>query len=156
MVAPSLDHLPYSLDGFERSVTVEQRFPLSPVLKHRKEQAEAGIRAAKADTSRTILDVQFDALAAFFMLYERRQSAQILEQQLSLTREVVAAANARYAGATGTQQLVSNQLSIPSGYRLQWTGQYEFMAAMESRMKVVLPLTLILIVALLYLSMKGW
>lgn len=106
MLSPSINHLPYSLDGFDRSITVEQQFPLSAVRRHRREEAEAGFDAAKANSNRTILDVQFDALTAFFMLYERRQLAQILEQQLSLARQVVSAANARYAGATGTQSEV--------------------------------------------------
>jgi Cu(I)/Ag(I) efflux system membrane protein CusA/SilA len=52
--------------------------------------------------------------------------------------------------------LVASQLTLPPGNRLQWTGQYEFMAEMEARMKFVLPLTLALVVALLYMSMKGW
>jgi Cu(I)/Ag(I) efflux system membrane protein CusA/SilA len=52
--------------------------------------------------------------------------------------------------------LVAQTLPLPAGYRLQWTGQYEFMADMEARMRLVLPLTLVLIVALLYLSMRGW
>lgn len=54
------------------------------------------------------------------------------------------------------KRLVEERLTRPPGYRLQWTGQYEFMADMEARMRVVLPLTLLLIVALLYLSMRGW
>jgi Cu(I)/Ag(I) efflux system membrane protein CusA/SilA len=51
--------------------------------------------------------------------------------------------------------MVARSLELPSGYRLQWTGQYEFMAEMEARMKTVLPLTFLLIVALLYLAMRG-
>ena len=54
------------------------------------------------------------------------------------------------------KRLVSGGLALPPGYRLQWTGQYEFMAEMQARMRVVLPLTLILIIALLYLSLRGW
>ena len=54
------------------------------------------------------------------------------------------------------KELVAQNLQLPSGYRLQWTGQYEFMAEMEARMRVVLPMTFVLIVALLYLSMRGW
>ncbi|MGH9601065.1 MAG: efflux RND transporter permease subunit [Terriglobales bacterium] len=53
------------------------------------------------------------------------------------------------------KRLVAERLVLPSGYRLQWTGQYEFMAEMESRMRIVLPLTLVLIIALLYLSLRG-
>jgi Cu(I)/Ag(I) efflux system membrane protein CusA/SilA len=51
---------------------------------------------------------------------------------------------------------VAAGLTLPAGYRLQWTGQYEFMAEMQSRMRVVLPITLALIVGLLYLSLRGW
>ena len=54
------------------------------------------------------------------------------------------------------KELVAQNLLLPAGYRLQWTGQYEFMAEMEARMRIVLPLTLTLIVALLYLAMRGW
>jgi Cu(I)/Ag(I) efflux system membrane protein CusA/SilA len=52
--------------------------------------------------------------------------------------------------------VVAAQLSMPAGYRLQWTGQYEFLAEMEARLRYVIPLTLILVVVLLYLSMRGW
>jgi copper/silver efflux system protein len=52
--------------------------------------------------------------------------------------------------------IVASQLALPAGYRLQWTGQYEFLAAMEARLRYVIPLTLVLVVALLYLSMRGW
>jgi Cu(I)/Ag(I) efflux system membrane protein CusA/SilA len=52
--------------------------------------------------------------------------------------------------------LVAARLTLPTGYRLQWTGQYEFLAAMEARLRYVIPLTLVLVVALLYLSMRGW
>ena len=54
------------------------------------------------------------------------------------------------------KRLVSEQVSLPSGYRLQWTGQYEFLAQMEARLRYVLPLTFVLIVLLLYLSLRGW
>ena len=52
--------------------------------------------------------------------------------------------------------VVASQLSLPAGYRLQWTGQYEFLAEMEARLRYVIPLTLLLVVVLLYLSMRGW
>ncbi|MDP3720367.1 MAG: efflux RND transporter permease subunit [Acidobacteriota bacterium] len=52
--------------------------------------------------------------------------------------------------------LVAEQLSLPAGYRLQWTGQYEFLAEMEARLQYIIPLTLIIVVILLYLAMRGW
>jgi len=57
---------------------------------------------------------------------------------------------------TDAKALVANQMAMPTGYRLQWTGQYEFMAEMEQRLKIMLPVTLALIVGLLYMSMRGW
>jgi Cu(I)/Ag(I) efflux system membrane protein CusA/SilA len=54
------------------------------------------------------------------------------------------------------KRLVGERLQLPPGYEIVWTGQYEFMAATEERLKTVLPLTLVLIVVLLYLSLRGW
>jgi copper/silver efflux system protein len=54
------------------------------------------------------------------------------------------------------KRVVADQLEVPPGLRLQWTGQYEFMAELEARLRTVIPLTLVLVVALLYLSMGGW
>ena len=52
--------------------------------------------------------------------------------------------------------LVAEQVTLPAGYRLQWTGQYEFLAEMEGRLRYIIPLTLVLVIALLYFSMRGW
>ena len=52
--------------------------------------------------------------------------------------------------------LVASRLILPAGYRLQWTGQYEFLAEMEGRLRYVLPLTFLLVVVLLFVSMRGW
>ncbi len=52
--------------------------------------------------------------------------------------------------------VVAAQLRLPNGYRLQWTGQYEFLAEMEARLRYIIPLTLVLVVGLLYMSMRGW
>jgi len=52
--------------------------------------------------------------------------------------------------------VVASQLTLPAGYRLQWTGQYEFLEQMEARLRYIVPLTLVLVVGLLYLSMRGW
>jgi Cu(I)/Ag(I) efflux system membrane protein CusA/SilA len=54
------------------------------------------------------------------------------------------------------KQLVAQELPAAPGFRLQWTGQYEFMQEMEQRLRIMVPITLLLIVALLYLSMGGW
>ena len=44
---------------------------------------------------------------------------------------------------------------LPAGYRLEWTGQYEYMLRVRERLKVVVPLTLALIFVLLYMNFKS-
>jgi Cu(I)/Ag(I) efflux system membrane protein CusA/SilA len=54
------------------------------------------------------------------------------------------------------KELVARELSLPPGYRLQWTGQYEFMEEMQGRISWVVPLTLLLVIFLLRRGMRGW
>ena len=103
MVSPSVDHLPFMLDGADVSVTVEQRFPLSGIRGHRRASALADLDRLRADASRTTLDVGVQAANAFLMLQERRQTAALVDQQVAFARDVVTAANARYAGGTAPQ-----------------------------------------------------
>jgi len=103
MVSPSVDHLPFMLHGADVSLAIEQRFPLSGILGNRRRAAEAEAQRLRAETDRAGLDVELDAEGAFLMLRERRQIGQILDHQLALAHQLVMAANARYAGGTGTQ-----------------------------------------------------
>ena len=50
----------------------------------------------------------------------------------------------------------SGSVRVPSGYYLKWTGQYELLEQMEARMKVLIPLTLLLTIVLLYLQFKNF
>jgi Cu(I)/Ag(I) efflux system membrane protein CusA/SilA len=53
------------------------------------------------------------------------------------------------------KRAVAAELQMPPGYFLAWTGQYEYLARMQQRMKVVVPLTLLLVFALLYLAVRS-
>jgi Cu(I)/Ag(I) efflux system membrane protein CusA/SilA len=44
---------------------------------------------------------------------------------------------------------------LPAGYRVEWTGQYEYMLRVKERLKVVIPITLALIFVLLYMNFKS-
>jgi len=46
-------------------------------------------------------------------------------------------------------------LVLPSGYHLKWTGQYEQLEEMNRRMKVVVPLALLIVIVLLYLQFRS-
>ena len=103
MISPSLDHLPFMLGGANVSVTLEQRFPLSRIREHRRASALADVDRLRAEADRTTLDVGIQAANAFLMLQERRRTVELVAEQLTLAREVVAAANARYASGTAPQ-----------------------------------------------------
>ena len=103
MISPSLDHLPFMLGGADVSVTIEQRIPLSGIRGHRRASALADLERLRADAGRATLDVGVQAANAFLMLQERRRTAALLTQQIGFARDVVAAANARYASGTAPQ-----------------------------------------------------
>ncbi len=53
------------------------------------------------------------------------------------------------------KKLVEQKVSVPAGYSLVWSGQYENMIRVKERLKLVIPLTLFLIALLLYLNTKS-
>jgi Cu(I)/Ag(I) efflux system membrane protein CusA/SilA len=53
------------------------------------------------------------------------------------------------------KQAVNRAVRLPAGYSLQWSGQYEAMARVRQRLTVVLPLTLFLVLMLLYLNTRS-
>ena len=103
MIAPSLDHLPFMGGGADFSVTFEQQIPLSGIRGHRKTSALADLDRLRAETSRTTLDVGLQAANAFLMVQERRRTAILVSEQQAFARDVVSAANARYASGTAPQ-----------------------------------------------------
>jgi copper/silver efflux system protein len=50
------------------------------------------------------------------------------------------------------QQAVRERVTLPAGYRLIWTGQYEHLVRAEERLKLVVPVTIGIILLLLYLN----
>jgi len=53
------------------------------------------------------------------------------------------------------RQVVSSGLTLPVGYSIAWSGQYEAMARVRRRLTIVLPLTLFLVLMLLYLNTRS-
>jgi Cu(I)/Ag(I) efflux system membrane protein CusA/SilA len=54
------------------------------------------------------------------------------------------------------KKVVAEKVQVPPGYYLKWTGQYELLEAMAQRMKVIIPITFILIVIMLYLNFRNF
>ena len=50
--------------------------------------------------------------------------------------------------------VVADELDLPAGYSVTWSGQYEYMLRAKEKLSYVVPLTLAIIVILLYMSFK--
>ena len=52
------------------------------------------------------------------------------------------------------QDVVARQVTLPAGYSVSWSGQFEFLERATARLKLVVPFTLLIIFILLYLTFK--
>jgi Cu(I)/Ag(I) efflux system membrane protein CusA/SilA len=53
------------------------------------------------------------------------------------------------------QRMVSDMVTLPPGYTIVWSGQYEYMQRAKEKMKLVIPATLAIIFLLLYLNFRS-
>ena len=53
------------------------------------------------------------------------------------------------------QQAVADKVKLPPGYSISWSGQYEYMVRAIKRLTTVVPITLVIIVLLLYLNFRN-
>ena len=56
---------------------------------------------------------------------------------------------------TDAKKVVTEKVSVPAGYQLVWSGQYEAMERVKERLKIVLPITLFIVFLLLYFNTKS-
>ena len=54
------------------------------------------------------------------------------------------------------QKIVADQLVLPAGYSIAWAGQYEYMLRAKEKLTYVVPLTLAIIIVLLYLNFRNF
>ncbi len=53
------------------------------------------------------------------------------------------------------QALLEQELTLPPGYTLSWAGQYQYMQRAVERLKIIIPITLTIIVALLLMQFRS-
>ena len=56
---------------------------------------------------------------------------------------------------TDAKAEVAKLVTLPDGYYLEWSGQYEYMMRAGERLKIVIPVTLLLVIVLLYFSTRS-
>jgi len=53
------------------------------------------------------------------------------------------------------KKVVSEKVNLPPGYYISWSGQYEFLLRVRERLKLAIPITLLIIFVLLYLNFSS-
>jgi len=53
------------------------------------------------------------------------------------------------------KRVVGELVKLPEGFSLEWSGQYEYMMRAKERLKIVIPVTLLIVVVLLYFSTRN-
>ncbi|MDJ0623177.1 MAG: efflux RND transporter permease subunit [Desulfocapsaceae bacterium] len=54
------------------------------------------------------------------------------------------------------QEAVSDNIELPAGYSLSWSGQYEYMLRAKEKLMYVVPLTLAIIIILLFMNFRNF
>jgi Cu(I)/Ag(I) efflux system membrane protein CusA/SilA len=53
------------------------------------------------------------------------------------------------------KRVVGKMVKLPEGYTLEWSGQYEYMQRAKERLKIVVPITLLIVIVLLYFNTRN-
>lgn len=107
IISPSIDHKPVDpMMRTDRSITIEQSFPLSHIRSHRRRAAEADVDKVQAEQRKLWLKIEVEVAQAYFMLNERRKLHAILLQQQELARQLTKLVAVRYGTGTATQSEV--------------------------------------------------
>jgi Cu(I)/Ag(I) efflux system membrane protein CusA/SilA len=62
----------------------------------------------------------------------------------------------RNAQKTVSDAMQAGQIAMPAGYTLFWSGQFEYMKRAQERLMIVVPLTLLVIIFIIYLNTQSW
>ena len=61
------------------------------------------------------------------------------------------------AGAVAeAQERIASKIQLPTGYRIEWAGEFEWLQQAKRRLAIIVPITLVLIMILLYGLFNSW
>jgi len=101
---------------------------------------------------------EWPALGDIARIQARTGPAMLRDENGLLTSYVYADVAARDLGSYLEEagRAVRDRVKLPAGCTLAWSGQFEAMARVAERLKVVVPLTLLLVVLLLFWNLRSW
>jgi Cu(I)/Ag(I) efflux system membrane protein CusA/SilA len=53
------------------------------------------------------------------------------------------------------QETINREITLPAGYSIIWSGQYEYMERASQKLALVIPITLLIVIVLLYMNTKS-
>ncbi|MDD2763795.1 MAG: CusA/CzcA family heavy metal efflux RND transporter [Opitutaceae bacterium] len=62
----------------------------------------------------------------------------------------------QHAQRTINDAIRNGEIKVPAGYSIFWSGQYEYMQRAKARLMIVVPLTLLIIIFIIYLNTQSW
>ncbi|MBI2520829.1 MAG: efflux RND transporter permease subunit [Bdellovibrio sp.] len=144
-----------AIGGMEISQTIEGRERYTINVRYSRE-----LRDNIEKLSRILVATPNGAqvpLAQLGKLTTRMGPPMVLDESGSLAGYVYIDLKDRDPGGyvNDAKEAVKNAVKLPPGYFITWTGQYEYLERMQNRMKIVVPLTLLLIFGFLYFSMRS-
>lgn len=144
-----------AIGGIEISQTIEGRERYTINVRYPRE-----LRDSVDKLNRTLVSTATGTqipLGQLGQLITRTGAPMVLNENGSLVGYVYIDLQDRDPGSfvNDAKKAVLANIKMPPGYFISWTGQYEYLERMQNRMKIILPTTLILIFALLYMSMKS-
>lgn len=144
-----------AIGGMEISQTVEGRERYTINLRYPRELRDDVEKLSRILVT-SPLGVQVP-LGQLGKITTRMGPPMILDENGSITGYVYIDLKDRDPGGyvSDAKEAVEKEIKLPAGYFITWTGQYEYLERMQEKMKIVLPLTVLLIFGFLYFSMRS-
>lgn len=154
-VGDALDVVETAIGGMEISQTVEGRERYTINVRYPRE-----LRDTVDKVSRILVATPSGAqipIGQLGKLTSQSGAPMIFNENGSLVGYVYIDLEGRDPGSyvSDAKEAVARSIQLPQGAYLKWTGQYENLARMQERMKIILPLTLVLIFAALYFGVRS-
>jgi len=145
-----------AMGGMNISSTVEglERYPINLRYPHELRDNLPALKQTLVGTP-TGAQVPLGQLAAFVI---HKGAPQIKSENARLTSWVYVDISGIDVGTyvANAQRAVAEQVDLPAGYNIVWSGQFEYMEAARKRLVVVAPIAAVLIILLLYISTQSW
>lgn len=144
-----------SIGGMDISQTVEGRERYTINVRYQRELRDDVEKLGRVlVTSPSGVQVPLSQLGK---ISTRMGPPMVLDEDGSLAGYVYIDLEGRDPGGyvNDAKEIVKKEVKMPQGYFINWTGQYEYLERMQNKMKMVLPITILLIFGFLYFSMKS-